>query len=74
MIEKVKVSQGQNIVDLAIQEYGSIEGLLALARRNGLAIDGDPDVGSEVDTETTEVVNSTNRTFFKGNKVSTGRE
>jgi len=75
MIEKSTVMSDQNIVDLALQEMGSVEGLILFAKRNGVAVDQDPAVDSVVDVETTEVTNLTNRTFYKSKRirVSTGR-
>jgi hypothetical protein len=74
MIDKVKVHSDQNIVDLSLQEYGSIEGHVAFCKRNGLAVDADP-VGSELEVETDEVVNTGVRTFYKNNNhvVATGK-
>lgn len=75
MIEKVKVYSDQNIVDLALQEHGSIEGLVSFAKRNGLAVDQDPAVGIEVEIESTEIINTQTRQFFKNSNyvVTTGR-
>lgn len=75
MIEKVKVGSDQNIVDLAIQEYGSVEGLVAFAERNGLGVDRDPETGALVEVETSEVVVATTREFYKNQNivVTTGK-
>jgi hypothetical protein len=76
MIENVKVYKDQNIVDLALQEYGSIEGLVAFAERNGLALDEDPAIDAVLEIETAEVVNNDVRQFYKKQNyiVATGRE
>jgi hypothetical protein len=76
MINKVKVYEDQNIVDLAIQEYGSIEGLINLARGNNLAVDADMPTDVLLKVDDTEAKNLTTRLFFKNNKyvVATGRE
>jgi hypothetical protein len=74
MIEKIKVYKDQNIVDMAIQEYGSIEGLVKLARRNGLTADGNPSTEELLQVDTGEVVNIGTKTFYRNlnYKVSTG--
>ncbi len=75
MIEKIQVYSDQNIVDLALQEHGSVEGLVALAKRNGLAVDEDPAIGGTIEIESTEIVNAQTKQFFKTNNyiVTTGR-
>jgi hypothetical protein len=65
MIEKIKIKNDQNIVDLAIQEYGSIEGLVKLARGNNLNVDGDTSNITPLLVETAEVVVPSTRTFYK---------
>jgi len=35
---KVTVMQGQSLVDIAMQVYGSAEGVFALAKENGLSV------------------------------------
>lgn len=76
MIENVKVYKDQNVVDLALQEYGSVEGLIKLSKRNDLDIDEDPAPGNIIKIETTEVVMADVRTFYKNKnfKVSTGTD
>lgn len=69
MIEKVKVYSDQNIVDLAIQEHGSIDGFVAFAKRNGLAVDANPVTDSILEVESSEVTNTTARTFYKNNNL-----
>jgi len=75
MIEKVKVLSDQNIVDLALQEYGSVEGLVSFAKRNSIAIDADPDIDSQLDVETLDVVKTDVREHYirLNYSVATGR-
>lgn len=67
-----QVNNGQNVVDLAIQEMGHIEGLVALLRQNGLSVNDDPETGMELDVIAEEVVDNNNRKFFRDRKVNTG--
>lgn len=66
------VNNGQNGVDLAIQEMGSIEGMVALLRQNNLSVNSDPAVGTVLDVAADDIVDARNRTFFKDRKVNTG--
>lgn len=65
MITKVNVYRDQNIVDLSLQEYGSIEGIVEFAKQNGLSVDGDPVVNTLVDIDSEDIVSTSNRTFYK---------
>ena len=38
---KVTVMQGQSLVDIAMQVYGSAEGVFILAKENGLSVTDD---------------------------------
>lgn len=44
---KVKAEKEQSIIDLVIQEYGDISGLVAFAKDNNLAVDADLVPGEE---------------------------
>ncbi len=46
---KIVVLEGQTLIDLAIQQCGSIEALFALAKTNGLSTTEDLVVASEID-------------------------
>lgn len=41
----IVVEDGQNMVDIAVQEYGTVEALVELALLNGLEIDADLQAG-----------------------------
>lgn len=75
MIEKVKVTNDQNIVDVAVQEYGSIDGLVSLVKLNGIEIDTEFSVDAELNIETVDVKNASTRIFYKNRnyKVATGK-
>jgi len=59
------VQNGQNIADLCIQEYGSIEGILSLLRLNGLTPNSDPITNALLKADVAHVVKSDVRNYFK---------
>jgi len=73
-MQSVVIQSGQNVVDLALQETGSIEGLVALLNLNGLAINSVLVPGNELKTKTVEVVSEEVRSFYNdlNYKVNTG--
>lgn len=72
--EKVVVNDGQNLVDLALQETGSVEGFVAFLKGNGFDPLDDPAAGTELKALTADVVNAEVKDFYKaqGYKVNTG--
>ncbi len=72
--EVVFVKDNQNIIDLTLQHYGAVEGLIAFAKRNGLAVDQDPTVETLVKLATEEVKSKKDKAFYKANAlvVATG--
>lgn len=70
---KVLVNSGQNLVDLALQETGSVEGYVGFLRGNGFDPLDDPAAGTEVKALSADVVNAEVRDFYKaqGYKVNT---
>ena len=44
----MKVQDGQNLADIAIQEYGSLDAIVDLANANGLSITANLDAGIEL--------------------------
>ena len=52
----VKLKDRQTPVDIAIQEYGSFEGVFALAERNGISITEVLAAGQELETAPQDVV------------------
>jgi len=68
MIETARVNKDQNLVDMALQEYGSVEGLVKMCLRNSLTLFNDPAVGTMLQVESAEVVNTGVRTFYKNRK------
>lgn len=70
----VLVNSGQNLVDLALQETGSVEGFVAFLRANGFDAQDDPATGTELKALSADVVNAEVRDFYlsQGYKVNTG--
>lgn len=66
---KIKVKEGQTLMDIAIQEFGSLEASLDIARLNDISITEVP----EVDTILVlpdRVYNRTMQQYCKNNDVS----
>ncbi|WP_420582094.1 hypothetical protein [Reichenbachiella sp.] len=57
-MRSITVNNGQNLLDIALQEYGSIEGIIQLARDNGLRVDDYLETGSTLLIDDTKVVNA----------------
>lgn len=68
--EKVLVNSGQNLVDLALQETGSVEGYVAFLRGNGFDPLADPGAGTELKALSADVVNAEVRQFYKAQRYS----
>ncbi len=72
--EVVKVVTDQNLVDLALQETGAVEGFVAFLRSNELNANDDAVYGAIVQTMSEDIANSDVRKFYKdlNYKISTG--
>ena len=66
---KVKVKDGQTLADIAIQEYGSLEAAMELAKANGLSMTDIPAPGTEL-TLQDAVYDKTMADYCKVNGVS----
>jgi len=64
-MKKVTVQKQQNIIDLAIQEYGSIEGLIQLAKDNDLSLDEDMVAGAMLEVNESKINNQPLVDYFK---------
>lgn len=75
-VEKVIINRGQNIIDLALQETGSIEGLVALLAQNGFDMSTTPVAGTELKVMNASVVNKNVRDYYKSLNyyVNTGED
>ena len=56
---------GQNIIDVTVQETGSVEGLLAVLRNNGLSANDVLAHGTQINTFTEDVVKADVREFYR---------
>ena len=66
---KTKVKDGQTMSDIAIQEFGSWEAMLAIAQKNGISIPEIPEPGTEL-TLPEGTWNRVMQNFCKNNDVS----
>ena len=66
---KVKVKDGQTLADIAIQEYGSLEAAMELAKANGLSVTDIPAPGTELTLQDV-VYDKTMADYCKVNGVS----
>lgn len=66
---KVKVKDGQTLADISIQEYGSLEAAMELARANDLSLTDIPAPGSELRLQDA-VYDKTMEDYCKVNGVS----
>ena len=73
-MKKIIVCEGQNILDICIQEYGSVEALVQLAIDNDLRIDADLTAGQELVINSDHILNTRLVDFFikEGEKINTG--
>lgn len=71
---KIVVNGGQNLVDLTLQETGSVEGFVAFLRANGFDPQDDPAAGTELKSLNADIVNPEVREFYRSQayKVNTG--
>lgn len=63
------VKDGQTLADIAIQEFGSWEAMVAIARQNGISMTEEPPVGAEL-TMPDMVWNRTMQIYCRNNDVS----
>jgi hypothetical protein len=66
------VASGQNIIDLVLQEYGGVEGIISFLRGNGLAPTGDPTTNAVLKIDILAVSDKKIRDFFSGKIINTG--
>lgn len=53
----VTVQEGQTLLDVSIQHLGSAEGVVELARLNGISITKELEVGQVLKMDTAQVIN-----------------
>lgn len=66
-MKKIKVFEGQNLFDIALQEYGAIDALVKLAVDNDLRVDDDLTDGQELLIDEAAVINQQMVNYFKNN-------
>ena len=66
---KTTVKDGQTLADVAIQEYGSWEAMIAISRENGISMTEVPNAGTEL-TMPDATWNRTMQNFCRNNDVS----
>ena len=73
-VSEASVLAGHTLVDLALQEYGSVESLFTLAEDNNIALNATPTVGAKLKVYESKVVNAKVRDFFRrqDKKITTG--
>jgi len=70
-MKQVIVQQGQTIVDIALQEYGSVEGLFAFLEANqNLDLDSQLEPGQKVLVREEDVVNSDIVNYYQRNNIN----
>lgn len=71
---QVSVSSGQNNIDLALQELGSVEGFVAFLKANGIGANDDIAHSTIIKSLTADIVNDDVRKFYKAlnYRVNTG--
>ncbi|MEO1053906.1 MAG: LysM domain-containing protein [Bacteroidota bacterium] len=72
----IKVTEGQNIVDIALQFYGSVDALVQLAQDNNLSVSSTLVPGQEIFINEAEIDNFQLVDFFGKNGiiVTTGED
>ena len=73
-MKKITVNSGQNIFDICLQEFGSIEALVGLAHDNNIRIDADLEAGQELLINEARIVAPRIVNFFneKGLDINSG--
>lgn len=64
-MKPVIINSGQNLVDLALQETGGIDGIYSLVTLNGFSYDDDPVAGNELEVHGVTVVDNDVRSAYK---------
>lgn len=72
-MRKAVVTEGQDLYDVAVQEYGHPGGILLLARMNGLPLQASLSAGQELAVDTAGVINAQAVAYYasRGLRVNT---
>lgn len=65
MNKDVRVSVGQSLFDISVQQCGSIEAVFAIAERNGLSITDELDPGMLIEIAEAEVIDAPVASFYQ---------
>lgn len=66
---KVTVLPNQTLIDIALQVYGSVEGVYTLAVENGISVTDDIAAGEQLDYDIANIVNKNTVTYLKSNRI-----
>lgn len=66
---KVTVLSGQSLVDVAIQVYGSAEGVFALAEENGLEVTDALEAGQVLEYRTENIVSKNIADYYSTKRI-----
>lgn len=66
---KVTVLSGQSLVDIAIQVYGSAEGVFLLAEENNLEVTAELKPGQILEYKTENVMNKSIAKYYSAKKI-----
>lgn len=67
---KIEVMEGQSIIDIALEQYGSVAGLVTLARDNNLSITQELDVDVPLLIDESKVINRDMVRYFRQENIS----
>lgn len=66
---KVTVKRGQSLTDIAMQVYGSPDGVADLAKDNGLSVTDKVPAGTQLDYSSDKVIDSRVVTYYQTNDI-----
>lgn len=67
---KIEVMEGQSIIDIALEQYGSVAGLVTLVRDNNLSITQELDVDIPLLIDESKVINRDMVRYFRQENIS----
>lgn len=66
---KVTVLSGQSLTDIAIQVYGSAEGVVALAEENGLEVTDELEAGQVLEFRTENIASKSIANYYSMKRI-----
>jgi hypothetical protein len=71
MTSTINIVEGQTIFDVALQHFGSIEGVFELMEQNGLTtVNADITAGDKLKLNIDEPIDKAIATYFKNNQIT----